>query len=89
VAEEPHLHRAVEGVRLLGGAGRGERPVLVVVRLRHLHEPHALVVEVAEHAVEEVRERDVVGIEHEDEVLAVIASARLILPALAPGRPAA
>ena len=65
MAAQAHLARTIKHIRLFGGAARGERAPLVVVRLRHLHEPHAVVSEVAEHAIEELRERNVVRIEDE------------------------
>ena len=56
MAIEPHESGTVERVRLLGGASCRERSVLVVVRLRDLDEPDLRVLEMAEHAIEGIRE---------------------------------
>src|SRR5687768_10294688 len=69
MSEQSHLPRTIESVRLLSCTLRGERSVLVVVRLRHLNESDPIRIEVAEDSVEELGEWDVIGIEDENEIL--------------------
>src|SRR2546423_8466884 len=65
------LDGGVVRVRLLGGASSYEARLLVVVHLRGLDVPDPRIVEVADYTREEVPLRDMVGIECDDQVVAL------------------